>query len=390
MSRQTMGTEEEPQPTIPFSKPDIRERDTEAVLDVLLSGWLTTGRECSTLERELESYIGVSHVVAMSSCTAALETAVAYLGLSKGARIAVPTWTFVSTALSAVRDGAIPVLVDVDSDTLNMAPDALAAAIRAGVDAVMLVHFGGVPVDKEIHDLCASVGLPVIEDAAHALGASDHRGRVGGRGSVSACFSFYATKNLTCGEGGALATDNDDVAAFARSYRLHGLSTDTWSRERADDSPGYDLLRPGIKANLPDLLAALARSQLGRFDEMQARRRTIVNRYRSRLGQDDGITIVPPELAPGGADHLMVVVLPEEVDRRAVAKSMAADGIGTSVHFRPLHRFEWFACNAVVGPAGTRTADRLARRVLSLPLHPGMTDDEVDRVCQSLQAATDQ
>jgi dTDP-4-amino-4,6-dideoxygalactose transaminase len=390
MSRRRAGEGQEAQPAIPFSKPAITQRDTEAVVDVLHSGWLTTGRECVALERELESYLDISHVVAMSSCTAALETGVAFLGLGTGARIAVPTWTFVSTALSAVRDGATPVLVDIDPDTLNVDPDALAAAIGAGVDAVMLVHFGGVPVDKEIHDFCASVGLPVIEDAAHALGASDHRGRLGGHGSVGACFSFYATKNLTCGEGGALATDNHDVAAFARSYRLHGLSTDTWSRERADDSPGYDLLRPGIKANLPDLLAALARSQLGRFDEMQARRRTIVNRYRSRLGQDDGITIVPPELAPGGADHLMVVVLPEEVDRRAVAKSMAADDIGTSVHFRPLHRFEWFARNAVVGPAGTRTADRLARRVLSLPLHPGMADDDVDRVCQSLQAAIDQ
>jgi dTDP-4-amino-4,6-dideoxygalactose transaminase len=372
---------------VALSKPDTGEAEAEAVLGVLRSGWLTTGGECAALERELEAYLDVPHVVAMSSCTAALETAVAFLGLPGGARIAVPTWTFVSTALCAVRHGVVPVLVDVDPDSLNMSTDALAAAIAAGVDAVMLVHFAGVPVTKEVHDLCAGAGLPVVEDAAHALGASDHRGRLGGHGSVGACFSFYATKNLTCGEGGAIGTDDADVAAFARSYRLHGLSADTWSRDRADDSASYDLLRPGIKANLPDLLAAVARAQLRRFDDMQARRRAIVSRYRARLGENGSVAIVPSELALGGADHLMVVVLPEGVDRRAVATFMSAEGIGTSVHFRPLHRFEWFARNAILGPAGIDTADRLASRVLSLPLHPGLSDEDVDRVCRSLSAA---
>jgi len=372
-----------------FSRPDLDDDDADAVLRVLRSGWLTTGQECAALEAELQSYLGVGHVVAMSSCTAALETAIAALGLAPGARVGVPTWTFVSTALAVVRHGAVPVLLDVDAETLNLSPVALAASIER-LDAVVAVHFGGVAVSKEIHQLCAAAGIPLVEDAAHALGATDHRGRVGGHGTAGACFSFYATKNLTCAEGGALATDDADLASFARSYRLHGLSADSWSRHRDEDSDEYDLVVPGIKANLPDLLAALARSQLRRLDEMQARRRRIVGRYRTVLGDSPDLTVVPAEAAVGGADHLMVVVLPEGRDRRAVASAMAADGIGTSVHFRPLHRFEWFTRHAaVVGPTGTSTADRLAPRVLSLPLHPGLTDGDVDRVCRSLRAALD-
>jgi dTDP-4-amino-4,6-dideoxygalactose transaminase len=278
-------------------------------------------------------------------------------------------------------------LIDIDPITLNMSSDALAAAIATGVDAVIVVHFAGVPVAEEIYELCTAADIPVIEDAAHALGATDHRGRVGGHGTVGACFSFYATKNLTCGEGGALATNDPEVAAFGRSYRLHGLSTDTWGRERSDDSPAYDLLSPGIKGNLPDLLAAVARAQLRRFDDMQARRRAVVVHYRDSLSRNDAITIVPPNLTLGGADHLMIVALPEGIDRRAVAKSMAAEGIGTSVHFRPLHRFEWIARHATMGPTGTPIADQLAARVLSLPLHPRLTHEDIDRVCHSLQVA---
>ena len=214
-------------PPILFSKPDFDQSDADAVLGVLRSGWLTTGQECAALERELEGYLGVPHVVAMASGTAALETAFAALGLGPGARVAVPTWTFVSTALAPIRQGATAVLVDVDRHTLNMSPDALAAAIDAGVDAVVAVHFAGVAVPKEIHELCSAAGVPLVEDAAHALGASDHRGKVGGHGTAGACFSFYATKNLTSGEGGALATDDPEVARFARASRVLRLSADS-------------------------------------------------------------------------------------------------------------------------------------------------------------------
>ena len=190
-----------------FATPDVTEDDIAAVTKVLRSGWLTTGEESHALEAELAAYLGAAHVVAVSSCTAALEIALRCLDLQPGARVGVPAWTFVATATAAVHTGAQPVILDVEQDTLNLSAVALEAALEAGLDAVVPVHFGGVPVDRTIHDLCAAYGVPVVEDAAHALGARDERGMLRGAGSVAACLSFYATKNLTCGEGGALVTD---------------------------------------------------------------------------------------------------------------------------------------------------------------------------------------
>jgi dTDP-4-amino-4,6-dideoxygalactose transaminase len=374
-----------PDPVL-FAAPEITDADIDAVTSVLRSGWITTGTECELLEQELASFCGADHVVAVSSCTAALDIAVAHLDLPPGARIGVPTWTFLSTALSAVHGGHQPVLLDVDPATLNLSAEALEQAI-GDLDAVITVHFGGVPSDKEVHRLCAERGIPLIEDAAHALGAEDHRGPMAGRGTAGACFSFYATKNLTSGEGGALATDDEDLALFARSHRLHGMSRDAWARYRPDGPSGYDMLTPGIKANMPDLLATLARSQLTRFRDNQRRRRAIVERYRANLAGAGGLTFVPADADAGSADHLMVVLLPEGSVRAQVVARLRAEGIGTSVHFQPLHTFDWFRRHAGFGPGGTPVADEAMYRALSLPLHAGLRDDQVDRTCDRLVEA---
>lgn len=373
--------------TIPFSLPEVTEADIEAVTRTLSSGWITTGSECSSLEDELAGYLDGDHVVAMSSCTAALETAYAYLRLPPGARVGVPTWTFVASALAPAKYGGFPVLLDVDADTLNLSVASLEAALDEGLDAVVAVHFGGVPFDKHIHELCAERGIPLVEDAAHSLGATDHRGPIAGRGTAGACFSFYATKNLTSAEGGALATDDRALAAFASSYRLHGLSRDAWKRYEPGATALYDLEMPGIKANLPDVLAALARSQLRRFGAMQSKRRLLVERYRQRLQRVAELRLVPEELVSGSADHLMVVVLPPEISRHAIVAELAEAGIGTSVHFQPLHTFRWFAEHAQIGRGGVPVATALAPRVLSLPLHTGLSEPDVDRVCDALAAA---
>ena len=397
MTDSALPTPAPPTVPVPFAVPDLDADDIGAVTRVLESGWLTTGAECLGLEADLAAYLDIGHVVAMSSCTAALDTAVAYLDLPPGSRIGVPAWTFVSSALCAVHLGHQPVLLDVDPDTLNLAPDALAAALdpssdataagRPGLDAVVGVHFGGVALDRAIHEQCAAAGVPLIEDAAHALGARDHRGLVAGQGTAGACLSFYATKNLTSAEGGALATDDADLAEFARSYRLHGLSRDAWARYVPGAHGAYDLVMPGIKANLPDVLAALARSQFRRFEAMQAARRAIVTRYRDRLADVPGLRFVPATLDGASADHLAPVLLPEGTDREAVAAALAAEGISTSVHFRPLHTFAWFADHAAIGPGGLPVADALALRELSLPLYPTLTPATVDRVADALIAA---
>lgn len=376
---------------IRFSLPDITDAEVDAVSRVLRSGWITTGSECLQLEEELAELTGAEHVVAVSSCTAALEIAVAHLGLPRGSRIGVPTWTFVSTALAPYHRGVRPVPLDVDEDDFNLSPEALERAI-GDLDAVIGVHFGGVPFRKEVRDLCATAGIPLIEDAAHALGASDDRGMVAGQGTAGCCWSFYATKNLTSAEGGALATDDAELAAFARSFRLHGLSQDAWARYDPKAKVGvYDVLGDGLKANLPDVLAALARAQLARFGAMQDRRRELSHRYRAALAALPGVRCVPDEQAPDSADHLMMVILPPDADRTAVRETMQHAGVATSIHFPPLHRFDWFAREGLTpGPGGTPVADRYADRALSLPLHSRLADREVDRVCEALAEALQQ
>lgn len=373
---------------VDFAVPDVSEDEVAAVCRVLRSGWLTTGEECAAFEDELAAFTGARHVVAMSSCTAALETAFAYLDLPAGARVGVPVWTFVASALAPMKHGLRPVLLDVDADTLNLDPASLQAALEDGLDAVVPVHFGGLPVDAQVHALCAAYGVPVVEDCAHALGASDDRGPMAARGSVAGCFSFYATKNLATGEGGALVTDDRALADFARSYRLHGLSKDAWSRNRNGGSPTYDLEMAGIKGNLPDLLAALGRAQLVRFPDLQQRRANLVTRYRQRLATLPGLRCVPSGDAPAGsANHLMAVVLPEGADRHRVRQALTDRGITSSIHFSLLSDFTLFQQQADVGPSGLPTAQGLAARALSLPLHPGLSVDDVDTVCAALREA---
>ena len=372
---------------VPFAPPDIDESDVVAVTAVLRSGWITTGEVAMALEADLAAYLDMPHVVAVSSCTAAIEIAYASLGLPDGARVGVPTWTFVSSALAPHHHGARPVLLDVEPDTLNVAAASLEAALEAGLDAAVLVHYAGTPVARELFDLCAAAGVPVIEDSAHSLGARDHRGLSQGRGSVGACLSFYATKNLTSAEGGALVTDDDDVAAFARSFRLHGMSNDAWDRYRPGRFAQYDLVAPGIKANLPDVLAALARSQFTRFESMQGHRARAVGRYAGHLAAIERVDLLAGATHRGSAHHLAVAVLDASVDRSTVVAALAAEGIATSVHFQPLHRFGWFGDNAEVGPAGIDVAESMADRVLSLPLSSTITDAQVDQVCAALAAA---
>lgn len=371
---------------VPFAALSIEDDDVEAVVQVLRSGWITTGEECFRFEAELSEYLGGVDVVALASCTHALEISLRYLGLPPGARVGVPTWTFASTALSAHHAGLRPVLLDVDADSLNLCPHSLAAAHDdEPLSAVIPVHFGGSCVSDEIFDIASKVGLPVIEDAAHALGAQHGDGKkVNGDRSVAACFSFYATKNLTSGEGGAIATRDATLADFARSHRLHGLDHDAWRRNLPDGHAVYDLVGPGLKANFPDILAALARSQLRKFPEMQNHRLEQIQLYRRLLEDGTGVRFVPSQFDVNSAHHLAVVVLPEGCQRTDVMNQMRDAGVQTSLHFRPLHHFRWARENLRVGVAGTSGADSVADRVLSLPLYPGLSEEALRRVVDAL------
>lgn len=384
-ARMTQGDPAEAWAGIGLADPSITEEDIAAVVRVLRSGWLTSGPEAAALEEELAEYLDCPHVVAVSSATAALELSFAWLDLPPGARVGVPTWTFPASAIAPYHHGARIVLLDADPADMNVSLAAVDAALEQGLDAIVLVHFGGTPVSEAVHRRCEAAGVPIVEDAAHAFGASDHRGRIAGAGTAGAAFSFYATKNLTSGEGGALATDDPDLARFATAFRLHGLTRKAGAAWDPDAST--DVVGPGYKANLSDILAALARSQLHRFDDMQARRRAAVRRYRQNLAGIPGLDFVPRDLDEGNADHLLAVALPPGVDRRSVFAALDAVGIGTSFHFRPLHSYDWFARHAEIGPTGTPVADEMAHRLISLPLHPALTEAEVDTVCEVFAGA---
>lgn len=365
---------------IAFAKPEITPEDIAAVTRVLESGWLTTGKEAKALEAELATYLGVDHVITCSSCTTAEEICLAYLDLPAGSRVGVPTWTFVSTALAAERLGLAPVLLDVDRDTLNLCPEALARAIDEGLDAVVGVHYGGVPMPASIREMCAAAGIPFVEDAAHALGTTDDRGRVAGQGTAGCCYSFYATKNLSTAEGGAIATDDPGLADFAVRYRLHGMSSDAVDRYSKPGAHSYDVTVPGLKANFPDILAALGRSQLNRFETSQTYRRELVTRYRSNFAGAD-LRVIPGTQHVGSADHLFVLDLLTPERRDGTINALTANNIASSVHFRPLHTFSWFTDRDVPhGPGGLPVATELDGRIMSLPLHVNLSLDDIDRI----------
>jgi dTDP-4-amino-4,6-dideoxygalactose transaminase len=374
---------------VKFSEPDIREAEESAVARVLRSGWITTGEEAATFEAELSRYLGGPHVATVSSCTVALEAVLASLHLPRGSVVAVPTWTFVATGLVPARLNLRPALLDIDASTLNLSPESLRRLIESDAPprAVIPVHFAGVPISDEIYELCARHGLPIVGDAAHAFGTEDSVGRIAGRRSIADCFSFYATKNLTCAEGGAIATFDSELFEFVGHYRLHGLDRDAWKRYHVRSSDQYALRFPGTKGNLPDVLAAIGRVQLSRFDKMQERRRELVHTYLAEFSTIQGASPLPSMGATGSAHHLFVIVLGRRVDRDLVRTRLSSMGVGTSVHFTPLHEHEWFAQNSLLPTTGLPVASELSRRVMSLPLHPRMTRRDASHVCNALRIA---
>ena len=288
--------------SVPFARVDIVPAAQQAALQALRSGWITMGPQTSEFERELASYLGASHVVAVATCTAAIEIAVRALRLPPGATVLTPSLTFCGAVAPILQAGLRPVLVDVAAETLLPTPESVAsAARRARRPAAMIVqHMAGHPADVAM--LAAAAGLPasrVVEDAAHGLGAELRGTRVGGA-SRAACFSFYATKNLPIGEGGAIATDDAELADYARTMRLHGMSRDAWRRYQPGGSWRYDVAEPGLKANITDIQAAIGRAQLACLPAWQGRRAQLAARYDDALAGLPGL-VLPLRPAAGQA-----------------------------------------------------------------------------------------
>jgi dTDP-4-amino-4,6-dideoxygalactose transaminase len=373
---------------VPFCRTEITPEAQQAAVRVLASGWVTTGAESFAFEQEFGAWVAAPYAVAVSSCTAAIEMALTTLGLPAGAPVLTPTLTFCGAVQAIVHAGLRPVLVDTDEATLTVSAEGVAKAARNGAAAMVIQHMGGYPVDGT--ELAAAASVPaghVVEDAAHGLGATVG-GRPAGSFSRAACFSFYATKNLPVGEGGAITTTDGDLAERWRRMRLHGMSGDSWRRYHRSGTWRYTVEDAGMKANLTDLQAAIGREQLRCLAAWQQRRAAIAARYDAQLGGVRGLELPPRPAADMHAWHLYIVRIHRQafgMDRDTAAERLAEAGVGTSVHFIPVHHLPYFrnllgleACGEL--PA----ADRVFPQLLSLPLYPGLTDSDVDRVCEAL------
>jgi len=367
---------------VPFSPPHIGEEEIAEAIDTLRSGWITTGPKTARFEQEFAAAVGAPAALGLSSCTAGLHLALVALGIGRGDRVATTPMTFAASVNVIEHVGATPLLVDVEPDTLNLSPAALGRALAPDVKAIIAVHYAGHPVDLDaIEALARSRGIPIVEDAAHALPAFHHGRPIGSHGHLTA-FSFYATKNLTTCEGGML-TGDPELVARAKTLSLHGLSRDAAQRYERGGSWRYEILAPGFKYNMTDLAAGIGLAQLRKLPAFQLRRRAIVDRYdRAFAGLD---TLRTPVERPGcrSALHLYPIRLELErlsIDRDEVIRRLDAAGVGTSVHFIPIHLHPFYRDKYGFAPDDFPVAHDAFRRLISLPLNSGMQDEDVAHV----------
>lgn len=386
------STEPLPARTIPIYRPDIGDEEIAAVVDTLRSGWMTVGPRTQEFEQEFAQAVGAAHAVAVSSCTAALHLALDALDIEPGDEVITSTLTFAATGATIVHSGARPVLADCTRDTLNIDPADVARKVTPRTRAVVPVHYAGQPAPMdEILEIARQHRLKVIEDAAHALPAS-YRGRsVGTIGDLTA-FSFYATKNLTTGEGGMLTFADVALADRLRSRRLHGMSRDAWRRYSAQGSWRYDVSYPGFKYNMTDLAAAMGLVQLRRLPALHRRRQEIVALYDEMLSDRGDLEPLAVRSDVMHAWHLYVIrIRPERlrIDRDMLIEALKAEGIGIAVHFIPLHLHSFYRDAFGYRPEDFPVASAAAETILSLPLFTLMSDDDVCYVATTLRRILD-
>ncbi|MEU9021931.1 DegT/DnrJ/EryC1/StrS aminotransferase family protein [Actinomadura sp. NPDC048394] len=375
------------QSTVPFTIPSVSGEVSDAVVKVLDSGWITTGPQTAAFEQEFADYLGAAHVVAVASCTTALELCLRGLELPPGSAVLTPSLTFCGAINAILHAGHRPVLVDIDEDTLVPSPETVAAAAARVRPAAMIVqNQGGYPVD--VAALAEAAGLDrtrVVEDAAHGPGAA-RGGKPVGAESFAACFSFYATKNMPIGEGGAIATSDEGLQEKVRAMRLHGMSKDSWKRYLPGGSWRYDVKQVGLKANMTDVQASIGRAQLAALPEWQRRRAEIVAAYDEAFRDLPGLTL--PQRNLGGIQHAWHLYQVRVPDRDAISAELEAAGVSTSVHFIPANQMTSY--RDILGAdecARVPVTDRVGEELLSLPLYPGLTPDGQDRVIAALTEA---
>jgi dTDP-4-amino-4,6-dideoxygalactose transaminase len=372
---------------LPVALPWITERETRAAAEVMESGWMTTGPKAIEFGRRLAETCGAAHGLAVNSCTGALHLSLTALGVGPGDEVITSTWTFCSTVNVILHLGARPVIVDVTPDTLNLDPAAVARAVTPRTRVLLPVHFGGHPAAMDpLLELARARGLAVVEDAAHAWGAA-YRGRPVGALGDATCFSFYAIKNITTGEGGALVTGDARLFEQAQILSLHGISKDAWKRYTAAGSWYYEVVAPGFKYNLTDAAAAVGLVQLERWPEFHARRRALAARYDAHFAAVPEVRPLATHADVEHAHHLYPVRLDLErltIDRARFIEALRAENIGTTVNFIPIHLHPYYREHLGFAPGQFPVADAAYPRVLSLPLFPRLAESDVDDVARAV------
>jgi dTDP-4-amino-4,6-dideoxygalactose transaminase len=367
---------------LPFAVPDITESEISRVVEVMKSGWLTSGQCAAEFEQKLGSYTNAKHALAVNSCTAGLHLAFAALGLGPGDEVITTPLTFCATVNTILQVGAKPVLVDVGDD-LNIASDAIRLAVTPKTRAIVPVHIAGLPCDMHgIWEIAREHGLFVIEDAAHAIGATYRDVPIGGGCSDAVVFSFYATKNLCTGEGGMVVTPSEKLYDRMRILCLHGISKDAWNRYSEKGSWYYEVTDCGFKYNMSDILAAVGVEQLARLDAMNARRKEIAQQYSAAFAGLEEVQLPPNRTDSGHAWHLYMLRLnlgALTIDRGEFVNQMRSRGIACSVHFIPIQLHPYYSKHLDLRHACPRSVSEY-ERLVSLPLYSKMTDSDSERV----------
>lgn len=370
-----------------FHKPFISQEEIDEMVDTLRSGWLSMGPKTIRFEEEFNNYIGAKKSVAVSSWTAAGHLTLEAFGIEKGDEVIVPTMTFPATAEIVCYFGAKPIIVDVEEDTLNISLREIEKAITSKTKAIIPVHYGGQPCDlDEIQEIANAYGLKVLEDAAHSLPAT-YKGKKIGTISDVTCFSFYATKTLSTGEGGMICTNDQEIAERCAIMRLHGINRDAWKRYSESGSWYYEVVAPGYKYNFTDLQASLGLPQLKKVDAMWTWRKKIADRYLEGLKDLELITLPTVKNDRESSWHLFPVRLNLEMltkNRAQIIDELKKHNIGVGVHFMPVHQHLYYSETFKLDDKNFPIASASFPRLMSLPIYPGMTDESVEKVINTL------
>ncbi|MFA6009298.1 MAG: aminotransferase class I/II-fold pyridoxal phosphate-dependent enzyme [Desulfobacteraceae bacterium] len=373
---------------LPFSRPCISEEEISAVADVLRSGWITTGAKNAAFEQQFNQYVGSRHAVALTSATAGMHILLKALNIGPGDEVITPAMTWVSTVNLIVLAGATPVFADIDRDTLMVTTETVKPCLSSRTKMIIPVHFAGAPADLDsLRKLAADHGVFLVEDAAHAIGTAYNGERIGSTGT--SIFSFHPIKNITTGEGGMFVTDDDHLAERIRRLKFHGLGVDAFDRTTQGRSPQAEVIEPGYKYNMPDMLAVLGMGQLKRLDEFIEKRHGLAMCYLEHFKSiDEIIPLSIPEDRIRHAWHLFIVRLDTDktgITRDAFMEELKKRNIGTGLHFRAAHLQKYYRETFGFKPGMLPSTEWNSDRIFSLPLFPDMTADDVDDVVAAIK-----